>query len=518
MDPILQAEQMKRFLIAYLLLSGLVANLIVIGTISLIHESQWHKSSQFLLRQMAQHHPEWTHHIDSIREYLTSRVEPGSFENWPFQGASTRQLARQRYSATGHPLTTTEGAYVALGRILSVNSSAQLQQALLKARKGDTIDIQPGSYRLQGRRIRLRHAGTPQQPIHVRTGHPGTVVLELNTLEGFLVDRPYWVFENLHIQGTCNTDDYCEHAFHVVGNARGFVLRNNHIRGFNAALKVNSLWQNNHQRLPDHGLVTQNTIGNSRTRNTGNPVTLLNINSASHWTVRRNILHDFAKGRSNRVSYGAFMKGNASHGLMEQNLVACSWLVADDGGTRIGLSLGGGGSGANRYCRDGDCSIEHNNGTIRNNIIINCNNDVGIYLNKASNSRIHHNLLLNTRGIDVRYPQSTADVSNNIVDGGIFLRDSGSVSMRQNLISADCGHVRHWFSPCGIEDWFHNPKKLDLRLHSKNNLVDQALTIPANGAGKDFCGRSRTLDEADIGPIEYDAAPDCLPETMQRPR
>ena len=75
-------------------------------------------------------------------------------------------------------------------------------------------------------------------------------------LEGILVNAPWWRFENLVIEGVGGNDNYCEHAFHVVGAATHFVARNNTIINFNAHFKING--ENGH--FPDGGLIESNTV------------------------------------------------------------------------------------------------------------------------------------------------------------------------------------------------------------------------------------------------------------------
>src|SRR3546814_14592181 len=76
-------------------------------------------------------------------------------------------------------------------------------------------------------------------PIVVRAPALGAVRLQFSLLEGFRVLAPFWIFENLVIEGTCETDHRCEHAFHIVGDAAGTVIQNNWVTDFNAAVKVN---------------------------------------------------------------------------------------------------------------------------------------------------------------------------------------------------------------------------------------------------------------------------------------
>lgn len=127
------------------------------------------------------------------------------------------------------------------------------------------------------------------------------------------------------------------------------------------------------------------------------------------------------------VTYGAYLKGGNSFGEITGNLVACSWRVPHTSpmDVRIGLSLGGGGTGS-RFLMSGECNAENCNGRIENNRITNCTNDVGIYLNRASQAIVKGNDLRGTLGVDVRFGESSAVFTDNVMgDGRIRERDGG---------------------------------------------------------------------------------------------
>ena len=69
---------------------------------------------------------------------------------------------------------------------------------------------------------------------------------------------------------------------------------------------------------------------------------------------------------------------------------------------------------------------------IQSNLISSCS-DEGIYLNRASTSKIVHNTLIDTAGITVRFPESSADVEGNMVDGLIRSRDDGLLRENDNI-------------------------------------------------------------------------------------
>jgi parallel beta-helix repeat protein len=114
--------------------------------------------------------------------------------------------------------------------------------------------------------------------------------------------------------------------------------------------------------------------------------------------------------------------------------VWCEQRLQGARGQRVGLSLGGGGTGA-PFCRDRRCIAEQEGGRIESNLIAACSDD-GIYLNSAARSTIRQNTLLDTGGIRVRFPASSADVEGNLVDGAIRSSNDGVVRETDNRASS----------------------------------------------------------------------------------
>ena len=56
-----------------------------------------------------------------------------------------------------------------------------------------------------------------------------------------MVYGAHWIVDGLDILGICEPQELCDHAFHIVGQADNFILRDNRIRDFNAAIKGNGL-------------------------------------------------------------------------------------------------------------------------------------------------------------------------------------------------------------------------------------------------------------------------------------
>jgi hypothetical protein len=384
--------------------------------------------------------------------------------------------------------------------VVPVATPDQLRAAITAAAAGDEIVLAPGNYAFTAN-INCSAVGTAQSPITVRAAQPGSALLSFAAAsgftEGFRVSAPHWRFQDLDITGACASDSLCEHAFHLFGDADFTVLSGNRLRDFNAQVKSNGSPVGPTVLFPDDVVVEGNLFQDSRARNTSNPVTKIDVVGGRRWRVRGNTLVDFQKGGGDGISYGAFLKGNSRDGVFERNLVRCQRDFA--GGVRIGLSLGGGGTAPASACEDGTCTPEHQGGILRNNIVMDCS-DVGIYLNKAAASQIHHNLLVATTGIDVRFAASSADLRNNLLAGQIRNRDGGSSSQAGNLVQV---------AAASFAAWFAHPARADFRRRDWRGLVDAGVAAPA--VDDDFCGGSRPVGGHDIGALE--AAPDRVCDT-----
>jgi len=363
-------------------------------------------------------------------------------------------------------------------RVVLVTTASQAREAIENAEPGDAITFLPGTYRFDGSYIAVLRPGTPLAPIVVRAAGPGSARLEFNLIEGFLVSAPYWSFENLDIRGICRAHADCEHAFHVAGGGEHFTARHNTIVDFNAHFKING----NGTTYPDWGVIEDNVITNTAVRDTGNPVTPVDLVAASHWRIRGNRISDFVKGQSDRISYGAFAKGAGSDNRFERNVVVCEERLRDSPGQRVGLSLGGGGS-ADAACRGGRCIVEQERGVIASNLIAACSDD-GIYLNRAAMSAVTHNTLVDTGGITARYGETSADVEGNLVDGPIRDFGGAAIHARDNfaarLIELYVGLHR-------VRDLFVDAGALDLRWREKPPRRAAGTRVPPG-----LCGKARS--------------------------
>ena len=381
------------------------------------------------------------------------------------------------------------------GNVIRASNKFEIQRSIDSARAGDVIVLAPGEYRFTDYSLDFLNSGTPNNPITLKAMQLGDVIIKSEMYEGFLINGANWTFENLIMEGICGEDENCDHAFHVVDNADNFKLKNNIIKNFNSHIKLNSGDGEN----PDNGLIENNLIYNERTRDTSNSVTLIDAVNVNNWVVKGNIITDFSKGSGNQISYGAFFKGNGENNIFDGNLIMCEWLHR--GGVRLGLSFGGGGTD-DEYCNNYDCSTEHSNGIIKNNIVMNCTTDVGIYLNRSANTLIHNNLIYNTTGIDVRFPTSSATIYNNIIDGRIKDRDGGSHKETNNITERSSDR---------IDTVAH-------KIYKAPNIGDFSISNPdpIKGKGKklnkitaDICGFLQSGDTNYIGPFAANTDNNC---------
>jgi hypothetical protein len=418
-----------------------------------------------------------------------------------------------------------------------VADEGQLRTAIVAAKPGDRIVIRPGLYRLG--KVSIRNAGSQSAPITLTAEHPGSVKLETDAVELFKVAAPHWIFEDLDIRG----GDQSDHAFHIVGASDQVAIRGNRLVNFHAAIKGNP----EGGEVPDFVTIERNIIYNEAPRKTAAPVTPIDVVGGDGWVVRSNFIADFAKSLGNRISFGAFLKGGSTNGLFERNLVYCEW--RHSGGRRVGLSFGGGGTGAAYFgnCANGQCPAEHSNGILRNNIVLNCPQADGIYIRNSRDIGIYHNTIYRSYGILLQFPDSTARIQNNIIAGAVALREDARALAVDNLetgmsigsfIPGGAKRLNHrisdydakfpsifdradieglqafihdlsgWLgeSPLGrgdadFHEWFVSPENGDLSLFEGEEILGQGRSLAE--VPDDFCGHARRGDRVDLGAIDY---------------
>ncbi len=327
----------------------------------------------------------------------------------------------------------------ALAAHLDVATPQAIVAAVTNAQPGDIITIAPGRYELPG--LRMRTNGTTKRKIELRAVTPGTVELISTATEFIKISGSDWVVDNLDIAGICPADDDCEHAFHIVAGADRAFIHHNRIRDYNAHIKGNG----ENGRFPQDVKIASNMLFNTRPRKTDNPIAPVDVVGGKGWTVQDNLIADYGKALAHPPtvkddwSYGIFLKGDSSFGLIAGNIVGCDLAAPATPAVR-GISLGGSITTPNTgLCDFGDdCTIEHRDGTIRDNLVLNCAGEPGIYLYKAARSRVLRNTLVATTGILAREAETSASIIDNKLDGKVWAENGARIIDATNrLLSAD---------------------------------------------------------------------------------
>lgn len=429
------------------------------------------------------------------------------FNNCSPAGVKLGGLGNNNVASTAPPTTITPTVSACSGsqmKRIIVSSSAEITNAINQAKAGDSIEIQPGTYRIQNA-FSLNSSGTSTLPVCLRATTANLVIIESESKDymALKVSGTFWIIENLTIKGICASDDLCEHAIQIKETAGNTVVRNNTLTDFNAQIKGSATAQIS----SDNVVIEGNHIFDSRPRMTSNPTTKIDVVGGKYWLIRGNFIHDFEKAQGDNVSYAAFLKGYSRFGIFENNVVSCA--LNFSGGTRVGLSFGGGTTGA-QFCWDYDaatgkgCAFEHESGIMRNNLVLNCS-DVGILIRDTNKSLITNNLVIDTAGIDslldTGHPVPTSEVSRNIVLGQIRDRN-GAVSIKQNnLVTTDRSALASWF------------KNIDqYNYEYVNSALLKDIASPAAEVTTDLCGGLRA-GPLDLGPFDFQN-PTCYQKVL----
>lgn len=381
------------------------------------------------------------------------------------------------------PIVSGSGPFQA--RTIRVGNFAELQRACENALPGDTILLSSGIYTLEGvSRISIRNR---PGPVIVRgaTGNPIDVIVRghgQNSSETPVVfdleDSPRWTFENL------STRDTYYHGFKLDLGSTDCVLRNVIMRDHGES-GVKGTSDPAVGRYPDRLLVERCDIGFSNGQG-GSREVVEGIDGVgvADWVVRGcrfvNIHKpDFPKA----VAYGVFTKGNSSGTMIEGNRFE---------GCDIGASFGGGGTGT-PYFRDGKRDVEHTGGTIRNNVFVRCR-DAGIYINKGRDCRIDHNTLFECGlAIQLRYPESSGRVRNNLVLTSPTNPEEPYVRSRDGARLVDCrGNLLA--RPEDFAKSVGSDSEIDLSPSKTSRAIGYGVNISSD-VPTDFLGHVRSADE-----------------------
>jgi uncharacterized protein (TIGR03382 family) len=133
---------------------------------------------------------------------------------------------------------------------------------------------------------------------------------------------------------------------------------------------------------------------------------------------------------------------------------------------------------------------------MRNNIVASCS-DVGIYLNRAADTKLLFNTLVETSGIDFRFATSSGIAHGNLLSGAIRNREGAAHTAASNLASIPTDSFAAWYA-----DAAHG----DLRIVGDVTELIGKATAHAD-VSDDYCVRERPAAPT-YGALEH-AHGDC---------
>ncbi len=380
-------------------------------------------------------------------------------------------------------------------RTVQISNYSELLAACQEAKPHDVLVLAPGIYTVTGT-SRILISNRPG-PIVVKgaTGNAADVIVQGGGQDDPAVpiifdleNSPQWTFENLTTRGSYY------HGFKFDGSSTDCVLRHITMRdhGESGVKGTSTPGATTH---PDHLLIEDCDIGFTSTRGgTREVVEGIDGVGIKDWIIRRNRFVNVLREHDG-VATAVFTKGNSLDTIIENNRFENCF---------IGASFGGGGTGQ-PFFRDNDRTYEHRGGIIRNNVFIRCV-DAAIYINKGHECKIYNNTLFECGlTIQLRYPQSSGWVRNNLVkpipnnpdeplvrarDGATLLAEEANRSAQSTDFVRGAG----------------DNNQIDVHLAPRSAAIDEGVDV-GKDVPQDMDGVARPLGtQFDVGADEWELA------------
>ncbi|CAG0926811.1 hypothetical protein TFLX_00214 [Thermoflexales bacterium] len=385
------------------------------------------------------------------------------------------------------------------GTIVNVSSVLQLENAVNSAASGTTILIANGTYNLDGVYLRI---DVPNITLRSASGNREAVILDGNYQTEEVIQV---VASNVTIADMTLREAYY-HPIHVSTSGSAHTLNtliyNVHIVDpGEQAIKINPATSGYYT---DNGVIACSHIeltdaGRPHIRNncyTGG----VDAHQSRNWVIRDNLIEGFwcSSGLS---EHGIHLWRGCRDTTVERNV-----LKNNARGIGFGLTTDPGGrTYSDNPCPAASGYVDDYGGVIRNNFVYaNHSNlfaseyhfDCGICAWNSCNARILHNTIYSTdptntfSAIEWRFPNTTAMLTNNLVNDQMRERDGAHGTLSNNVTTAQAG-------------WFVNASTGDLHLLSTATTVIDQVTAPAE-VSDDVDGDPRPIGSAaDMGADEY---------------
>ena len=389
------------------------------------------------------------------------------------------------------------------GTVVNVSTVAGLENAVNNAASGTTILIADGIYHLDGVYLRFDTSGVT---LRSASGNRETVILDGNYVTTEIVQI---VASNVTIADLTLREAY-DHPIHVMSaetsDTLNTLIYNVHIVDpGQQAIKINPVPGGYYT---DNGVIACSHIeltdaGRPHIRDncyTGG----VDAHQSWGWTIRDNLVEGFwcDTGLS---EHGIHLWRGCRDTIIERNVLL-------DNARGIGLGLVTSGDG--RTYPDDPCPsasgyVDDFGGVIRNNFVaVNDTTlfaseygfDCGICLWNACNAQAFHNTVYTAdpgstfSSIEWRFPNTQAEIINNLVNHTLRERDGAAANQSGNLTNA-------------LTSWFEDALNGDLHLVSSASAAIDQVSAPA-GVSDDVDGDPRPMGSAsDIGADEYGVPP-----------
>ncbi len=385
------------------------------------------------------------------------------------------------------------------GRQVPVSSVSALVSAINNAQTGDVILLADGTYALNGNYLWI---DVPNLTLRSASGNREAVILDGNyqttqiisvlrsnvTIADLTIKRAYTHPIHVKTEGsdTLNTKIY---NVHIIDPGE-------------QAIKINPGTSGGY---PDDGeiacsLIELTDVGRPYIRNncyTGG----VDGHQAQDWVVRDNLIRGFwcDAGLSEHAVH--FWRGSRDP-VVERNI-----LLDNARGIGFGLyEFGDSRTYADDPCPETSGYVDHFGGTAKNNFLAandpdlfnsSAGFDCGICIWNACRVDVLHNTVYTANtdetysAIEWRYPNTSIDLVNNLVNDQLMARDSATATTNSgNLTNAQ-------------SSWFENASLGDLHLvETALSAIDQ-VSLPV-GVSVDLDGETRPIGSAaDIGADEY---------------
>jgi hypothetical protein len=389
------------------------------------------------------------------------------------------------------------------GRIVDVYSVAELESAVNNAISGDTIRAADGTYTLNGVYLRM---DAPNVTLRSASGNREAVVLDGNYQTTEIVQI---VASNVTVADLTLREAYY-HPIHVMSGSSSDTLNtliyNVHIIDpGEQAIKINPAAAGYYT---DNGVIACSHIeltyvGRPYIRNdcyTGG----VDAHQSQDWVIRDNLIEGFWCN-SGLAEHAIHLWTTSRDPIIERNILR-------DNARGVGLGMSTSGTGRtypDNPCPDASGYVDHYGGIVRNNFIA-ANDaslfaseygfDCGICLWNACEARLLHNTVYTANSastfssIEWRFPNTTAQIINNLVNHQMRERDGASGTLSGNLTDA-------------LATWFGSAITGNLHLTAAAaNAIDQVSA--ASGVTTDIDGDPRPQGAAsDVGADEYRMLP-----------